>query len=467
MPKNIPDDELAAIETIMRERPEGVSMGDLVGAGAPETKRRAMQRRLRKLISLERVKSSGLNKSTRYFLASQRGPATLIHAEEANLEAEGGLFVPLSKEGLSLQSAIRRPLQERPTVGYRREFLSDYEPNRTFYLSHREREHLKTVGTVQTEIQPAGTYARHILDRLLIDLSFNSSRLEGNQYNRLDTIVLIEQGLQAEGKSAADAQMILNHKEAIHFLVENADDVGFNRHTILNLHGILANNLLDDPSAAGRLRRRRVDIGHSAYMPLENPDVIEECFAEILAKAAVINDPFEQAFFVSVQLPYLQAFEDVNKRVARLAANIPFIKGNLCPLSFIEVSEKTYVDALLAVYELDRTELARDIFVWAYERSARKYAAIQQSLGEPDKFRMRYSDSIRAIVADVIQRKLPKPAASKAISIWAGENVSPADRGRFIEVAAAELVGLHEGNFARYRVRPSEFFAWKAVWEAA
>ena len=132
--------------------------------------------------------------------------------------------------------------------------------------------------------------------------------------------------------------MILNHKDAIEFLVSEADEIAFNRYTILNLHGILAQNLLADETAAGRLRRIGVGIQRSAFHPLEVPQLIEECFDQVLATAQAIRDPYEQALFAMVQLPYLQPFDDVNKRVSRLAANIPFIKGNLSPLSFFSFS---------------------------------------------------------------------------------------------------------------------------------
>ena len=103
---------------------------------------------------------------------------------------------------------------------------------------------------------PAGTHARRILDRMLIDLSWNSSRLEGNTYSLLDTKRLIELGDPATGRDIRETQMILNHKHAIEFLVESADDVGLDRCTILNLHAIPAENLLPDPAAPGRLRMR-------------------------------------------------------------------------------------------------------------------------------------------------------------------------------------------------------------------
>ena len=119
---------------------------------------------------------------------------------------------------------------------FNRQFLDRYRPNTTFYLSPKERAHLTEVGETKTGVEPAGTYAKQILNRLLIDLSWNSSRLEGNTYSLLDTRRLIEFGEEAQDRNRLEAQMILNHKDAIEFLVSEADEIGFNRHTILNLH---------------------------------------------------------------------------------------------------------------------------------------------------------------------------------------------------------------------------------------
>ncbi len=126
--------------------------------------------------------------------------------------------------------------------------------------------------------RPAGTFARQILDRLLIDLSWASSRLEGNTYTRLDTQNLIAFGQLAEGKDQREAQMILNHKGAIEMLVEDAETVGFNRYTIQNLHALLADDLLPDPDAAGRLRSILVGITGTTYQPTGIPQLIEEAF---------------------------------------------------------------------------------------------------------------------------------------------------------------------------------------------
>ncbi len=166
-----------------------------------------------------------------------------------------------------------------------------------------------------------------------------------------------------------------------------------------------------------------------------------------------------------IHLPYLQPFLDVNKRVSRLAGNIPFIRENLSPLSFVDVPESDYIQGLLAIYELNRVELFRDVFVWAYERSASLYLATLEALGQPDPFRVRYRDLIRKAVYDVVQRKMNKLEGSHHISKFAGESVPSQDRNRFIEVAEIEVSSLHEGNFARFRIRPSAFFEWQKGWK--
>ena len=295
--------------------------------------------------------------------------------------------------------------------------------------------------------RPAGTYARKVYDRLLIDLSWNSSRLEGNTYSLLETERLLELGETAEGKDAREAQMILNHKAAIELLVEQAEEIGFNRYTILNLHALLSDNLLPDPRACGRLRSIAVKIGGTVYHPLEVPQLIDECFQQVLDIVVAIRDPFEQAFFTLVHLSYMQPFEDVNKRVSRLAANIPLIRENLSPLSFVDVPERAYVDGVLGVYELNRIELLRDVFVWAYERSCARYSAVRQSLGDPDPFRFRYRILMAEVVAEIVRRHLDKKAAVAFIKQRALEEVIQEDQARFVEVVETEMMNLHEGKY--------------------
>ena len=169
------------------------------------------------------------------------------------------------------------------------------------------------------------------------------------------------------------------------------------------------------------------------------------------------------ALFILVQLPYLQPFEDVNKRVSRLSANIPFIKKNYCPLSFTGVPQKTYLDGLLSVYELNKIDLMKEVFIWAYERSTNRYAAIRQEIGEPDQFRLHYHNLLYELVGLVVSNAMSKNSAIKTIREKAG-GIPKHDQARFIELVETELLSLNKRNFARYRVTPMQFNAWEEGW---
>jgi Fic family protein/DNA-binding PadR family transcriptional regulator len=364
-----------------------------------------------------------------------------------------------------LRALIRRPVGQRMPIGYQRDFLEDYVPNVTFYLPEKLREELRRVGQSDNMARlPEGTYVRSVFNRVLVDLSWNSSRLEGNTFSLLETDRLLALGRSDDPARMLEARMILNHKEAIEFLVDAPDDIGFNRYTILNLHAMLANELLGESYDEGRLRRIAVGIGGCAYQPLDIPQVIEQCFMLILEKAGAIQDPLEAAFFVMVHFPYLQPFVDVNKRVSRLAANIPLIRANLAPLTFVDVPARDYTDAVLAVYELNRVELLRDVFARAYRASAARYSEVRRGLHAPDPLGMIYQEALRSVARDVVQRQLGKTAAADYVRRWSVDQIREEDRGRVVELAERSLMNLHEGNFAKYRLRPSEFAAWQAVW---
>ena len=362
-----------------------------------------------------------------------------------------------------MRQLVTAPVHQRKPVGYDRAFLDEYRPNESFYLPTDTREHLASLGAVPGEQLPPGTYLRQVFNRLLIDLSWNSCRLEGNTYSLLETEQLLEFGRNAEGKDLREAQMILNHKAAIELLVEASAEIGMNRFTVCNLHALLAQDLLD-AQVCGRVRVKPVGITGTVFHPLGGPQVLEECFDQVLHTAAAIEDIFEQAFFVMVHLPYLQPFEDVNKRVSRLAANVPLVRANACPLSFVDVPQQDYTNGILGVYELRRIELLRDVFVWAYERSCIRYSAVRQSLGEPDPFRLRYRQCLHEIVAETVRNRLDRSATVRRIRQHAEKNIAHEDRDRFAEIVETELMALHEGNIARYRLRPSEYQAWHDVW---
>lgn len=458
MAKRIPEEKFQAIEAIVSMFPDGTGIREIASKLDEEVPRRTLQYRLKCLVDEGRLFTYGEKRGVKYRLPATRA----VYKEAPEKEAEPG---ELLSEGVNeIRKYIRQPIETRKRVGYDRKFLDSYLPNTNFYLSKKEREHLRKIGTQVATEQPAGAHAKQILNRLLIDISWNSSRLEGNTYSLLETGRLINFGKEAEGKDQLEAQMILNHKEAIEFLVDSAAEIGFNRYTIFNLHALLAHNLLADPKSVGKLRRIAVGMGKSAFRPLETPQLIDGCFDQLLASAAAIKDPFEQSFFTMVQIPYLQPFDDVNQRLSRLAANIPLIRENLMPLSFIEVPTDTYTEAVLGVYELKEIALLKNIFFKAYESSASRYRAVRQVIGEPDQFRIKHREGLFHIVREIIRATMNRKFAFEHIEAWVKKNIESEDRETFREIAENELIALHEGSCARYKITLLEFQAWQEVW---
>jgi Fic family protein len=448
--------EQQQIERVLDSAASPLAVEVLAQRLAPLT-RRTLQRRLAELVRQGRVLRTGGGRGARYSL-----PPVLVHRIEQPIAPFGEQSsIPLSAEAKQLQRDIRQPAQQRKPVGYRIEFLEAYHPNRTAYLPAALREQLRLLGRAPTQDAAAGTFARDIFNRLLIDLSWASSQLEGNTYSRLDTQRLIEHGQAATGKDALETQMILNHKAAIEYLVLGAERIAVDAPTLIALHALLSDGLLADSSAVGRLRQRTVEIGGSVYRPLALPQQVAELFNIVVEMAAEIDDPFEQAFFLMVHLPYLQPFEDVNKRVSRLAANIPLLRRNLCPLSFIDVPPQAYVDAMLAVYELNRVELLRDLFVWAYERSCQQYNAVRQQLVPPDSFRLRHRAALADAVRHLVQKRR-RPTAS-AVKQAVPRSVPVAERERFVTLVQREFESLHAGNVVRFGLHPFEFESWQKV----
>lgn len=459
MPKVVPTLELDQIVDLIAQYPGGIGIDGVAQGLGTSLTRRTLQRRLAALIEQKRIVSEGMGRGLRYRHVSRMIDASITEQVRAADQITGEAYIPISPEGEEIRAYVRQPRQQRKPLSYKKEFLEQYQPNLTAYLPESLRAQLHSLGRSPAEQTPAGTFARDILNRLLIDLSWASSKLEGNTYSRLDTERLIEFGQAAEGKDALETQMILNHKSAIEYLVRDTEHAGVTPETIIALHAFLSDGLMPDPLTCGRIRNRPVEIGGSVYLPMAMPQRLEELFGIVVSMAAEIRDPFEQSFFLMVHLPYLQPFEGVNKRVSRLAANIPLIQRNLCPLSFIDVPQQAYVDAVLGVYELNRIELLRDVFVWAYERSCQQYVAVQQQLVPPDTFRLRYRNELIEAVRTVVRGGLH--GNETAIRSIMPETVAQEDQPRFVVLVLEEFKTLHAGNAIRFGFRPLEFAAWQ------
>lgn len=449
MARSIPENELKAIVTAVGGERAGLSAREIANRVSFKLPTRTLQFRLRRLVETGRLRMLGQRKQARYIV-----PPT----------PQGSS--PLPVPDIRLMGRLNRSPRDRPPVGYNRAFLDAYRPGVSAYLSTSVRSELARTACPASGPLPVGTYIRQILPRLSIDLAWNSSRLEGSTYTRLETQYLLELGREAEGKQIVESQIVVNHNDAISFLVENPREIGVDRYTVQNLHAILAMHQSGDIRAPGRPRRVPLTIEGSAFRPLDRPWLIEECLDLILAKAKVIADPFEQSFFLMVHLLYLQPFEDLNNCVSRLAANIPFIKRNLAPLSFAYVPRELYLAALVGGFELNDISLLRDLYIWAYKRSASWYTSAGPIHSGPDFFRLRHRKNIRRIVNELMRARVDRIRAPEFISRWMAGLIEADDQQRFRQTIEDELLALDAGNSARYRVTLSEFEAWRKAWSA-
>ncbi len=354
-----------------------------------------------------------------------------------------------------LRAHLQTPYNQRAPKNYNKEFLDRYIPNTTYYLSETERDALRAAGTPSPGLLPARTYARRILERLLVDLAWASSRMEGNTYDILETEELVRFGKEASGKDRKEAVMILNHKEAIEYVVENLDSIDITHQDICNIHALLADGLLIDSAMAGRLREIDVGIGYSSYKPISDKYEIEEEFEIVITKAYEISDPFEQSFFLLVHIPYLQAFADINKRTSRIASNIMLLKAGLAPMSFLTMNDREYIEALIGIYELNNVALLREIYINSYLASAQNYKIIRAEVETPDKAAAVYREFIReAIRKCVLEWKEFYPVGIRALAEQ--QNIPKEDRDDVILYAKKQFDGLHAGNVIRFRIRPED-----------
>jgi fido (protein-threonine AMPylation protein) len=355
-------------------------------AALPEVPDRTLRRWINELVGDGLAERTGTRKGTRYRLRPSGG-AMGVAVREGGAPADAGLSPDpqiFSPARLRLLQRVEAPLYTRPPVTYAQDWVDRYIPNQTSYLTSAQREKLRSLGKRGPIYGRAGTYIRKIYDRLLIDLSYNSARLEGNTYSLADTENLVVQGLAAPGKLNAERIMILNHKEAIRYLVQNVERLTAGEETVRTLHYLLADSLAA-PGLAGQIREDGVVVSGTTYSPLEGRERLTRMLRELLEKARAIADPFEQSFFLLGHVAYLQPFIDVNTRTARLASIIPLITQDFVPQSFVDADKTDYLRATIAFYELNETGPLAELYCWSYERTCRHFDTSVQVVGSlPD-----------------------------------------------------------------------------------
>lgn len=294
------------------------------------------------------------------------------------LTAEGKAYRLNEKSDPYVRWDLSRPPHQRKAVKYDPSLLENYQPNKSFLLTDQQMRRMEMLGAVSgvAQAEALGKPYERVLSSLLIDLAHASSNLENVHISWLDTKALIEFGERPEGLSEKQLRIVLNHKAAIGYLKEHSHDLSMRKSDFMDIHSLLIQGLLGDRSAAGALRTVVVKFDDSQYLPPDNRDLLREAFEVFCEKASAIQQPHEQAFFAMAFIPYLQPFQDGNKRTSRLAMNIPLIKHGLAPFSFSGMGKRDYMFGLLALYERARFNFLAEAFSNAYEKSALRYAEL-------------------------------------------------------------------------------------------
>ncbi|MDY7574570.1 Fic family protein [Actimicrobium sp. CCI2.3] len=405
--------------------------------------RTTINRAVRDLVAAGFLDKQGDGRSTRYVASEAAQIALAASIPYGSIPTEASLF-QWSRASLPLVESLRAPLGTRTPVGYDRTFVSDYIPNQSSLLPLQLATELYSAGR-SLDQHPAGTYAREVLEQLLIDLSWSSSRLEGNNKSLLDTKELFELG-EGTGPMDEDTLMLLNHKNAIEFMVEAVPTEGITLPVLVDLQAKLMQDLLKDARDIGSIRRRIVNIDGSVYSPSNIPTLLEVTLKDIIEKAHQIRNPVEAAFFLWVNVAYLQPFADGNKRTSRLSANMPLLLYNCAPLSFLDVERTDYATAMMGVYEQRNVTAAVELFEFIYRRSIQKYSVLRASLSVPDPLRARYRKTLNELMQFVVfYGKTLNDAVSEV-------PVDAADLTALRAIANTELDQLEQYNCARYNL---------------
>jgi DNA-binding transcriptional ArsR family regulator len=447
-----------SVLTVLQARAQSWLSPAEIKLGMPEVPDRTLRNWLTRLVEDGAIESRGERKGRRYRLRSGSiaGTAASGAAVEGRRTVTPDIFSP---ESLALINRIEAPIYTRPPATYREEWLESYVPNQSAYLTPKQREQLTAQGKRDPIYGRARTYIKKIYDQLLIDFSFNSSRLEGNTYSLADTERLVLQGAAAPGKPDAERIMILNHKEAIAYLVRNVETLQPDEATIRTIHYLLADSLVA-PGLAGQIRDESIRVSGTTYAPLEGRERLARLLFRLLEKARAIADPFEQSFFLLVHISYLQAFIDVNKRTARLASIIPLIKGDFVPQSFVEMDTDSYLKATIAIYELNEVAPLADVYSWSYKRSCQRYDTTAHAVGF-DEIAALYRTQRRALVTDLVRAKVPQAKVAEWITASTPPNVEPQHREKFISDVASELEHLDLSRIGGLGITRQEFEAWQ------
>ncbi len=308
-----------------------------------------VKRTLSKMVEEGVLKTKGAGRSTSY-----------------ELTTSGRVFVDIETE----KYLSEEPDKRFGLKGYNFELFSEF-PSELFNedemsaLSEATGEYKKRTKDI------SNTVKKKELERLIIELSWKSSEIEGNTYTLLDTENLILRNITAKSKTKKETQMILNHKEAFDFVYNNRDV--FKNLTKDNLRKV-HNLVVKDLDINTGFRKSPVGISGSVYRPLDNIYQIEEAVEDLSLTLKRMETSYDKALLTLLGISYIQPFDDGNKRVARIITDAILLSGGLAPLSYRSVDSKEYKETMLMFYEINSVTPFKKIFIEQYNFAARNYA---------------------------------------------------------------------------------------------
>lgn len=277
------------------------------------------------------------------------------------------LFFPINME-----SYYSKEVDERVILnGYNFSLISDVLKKVSLFT----REELELLHSLQAQytansLQLTPNEYQKEMERLGIDLSWKSSQIEGNTYSLLETERLLKERVTAAGKTKEEAVMLLSHKDALDFIVQNPDYLSvLSVARIEDLHSILVKELDIDRN----IRTRRVGITGTNYRPIDNEFQIREALVQTCDLVNSRENVFEKALLILVLLSYIQAFNDGNKRVARISCNAILIANKYCPISFRSVDSMDYKKAMILFYEQNNLSAIKQIFISQFRFAVETY----------------------------------------------------------------------------------------------
>lgn len=246
-------------------------------------------------------------------------------------------------------------------------FKNIFSKSELFELKKINKDYLKRIKKLSS------TILKKEFERLIIELSWKSSQIEGNTYSLIDTEILIKEHKEAKGHKKEEAIMILNHKKAFDYIFSNKTD--FKKITIKKIedvHRLLVSGL----NVFYGIRKRIVGVVGTKYKPLDNQYQLREAIENMTVLINKTINPFLKTFIAIVLISYIQPFEDGNKRTARLISNAILLAYNICPLSYRSVNEADYKKAIILFYEQNNSRFFKELFIQQYKFSVKNYFII-------------------------------------------------------------------------------------------